>query len=777
MIWCVEDDSSIRDVEIYTLRSTGFEARGFADGTAFWSAIGTAQELPELVVLDVMLPGVDGVELLRRLRAAPATRSIPVVMATARGAEYDKIQALDLGADYYLTKPFGVMELVSCVKAVLRRCARPSHVLHLSGLTLDQDAHTVSCDGQRVPLTYKEYELLRLFFVPSRHGLHPGPADGPGVGHRLLRRDPHRGYAHPHAAPEAGPLRQSDPDRPQCGLPAGGTRMTKKIFRSFMLSAVAVLLAGVVIVMTCLYSYFASVQESQLQDQLQLAAAAVETEGTDYLKGLKADRYRLTWIAADGSVLCDTKRDAESLENHGDRLEVREALRTGSGSSTRYSSTLLEKTSYYAQRMPDGSVLRISVSRATVGMLVLGMLPAILLAAAAALVLSGLLAGRLSRRITAPLNALDLEHPLENDTYEELSPLLCRINVQRQQIDRQLTDLRRRSDEFRQITSHMQEGLVLLNESGAVLSINAAACRVFGTGESCLGQDFLTVDRGRDVSDALASAMDAGHSEVRVQRLGRIYQFDISRIQSGPDTLGAVLLAFDITQQETAEQSRREFTANVSHELKTPLQGIIGSAELIENGLVKQEDLPRFVGHIRREAQRLVALIGDIIRLSQLDEGDPLPWERVDVSALCRDIAADLRDKSEKSGTAITVEGPEIPVEGVRRLLYETVYNLCDNAIQYNVPGGSVRVTVTDRGDSAAISVADTGIGIAPEHQSRVFERFYRVDKSHSKASGGTGLGLSIVKHAVAYHHGTLDLESQPGKGTTITVTIPKKKP
>lgn len=555
--------------------------------------------------------------------------------------------------------------------------------------------------------------------------------------------------------------------------------MTKKIFRSFMLSAVAVLLAGVVIVMTCLYSYFASVQESQLQDQLQLAAAAVETEGTDYLNKLnklKADRYRLTWIAADGSVLCDTKRDAESLENHGDRLEAREALRTGSGSSTRYSSTLLEKTSYYAQRMPDGSVLRISVSRATVGMLVLGMLPAILLAAAAALVLSGLLAGRLSRRITAPLNALDLEHPLENDTYEELSPLLCRINVQRQQIDRQLTDLRRRSDEFRQITSHMQEGLVLLNESGAVLSINAAACRVFGTGESCLGQDFLTVDRGRDVSDALASAMDAGHSEVRVQRLGRIYQFDISRIRSGEDVLGAVLLAFDITQQETAEQSRREFTANVSHELKTPLQGIIGSAELIENGLVKQEDLPRFVGHIRREAQRLVALIGDIIRLSQLDEGDPLPWEQVDIPALCRDIAADLRDKAEKSQVSLTVEGQDVQAEGVRRLLYETVYNLCDNAIQYNVPGGSVRVTVSDAGENAVISVADTGIGIAPEHQSRIFERFYRVDKSHSKASGGTGLGLSIVKHAVAYHHGTLDLESQPGKGTTITVTIPRKQ-
>lgn len=324
--------------------------------------------------------------------------------------------------------------------------------------------------------------------------------------------------------------------------------MTKKIFRSFMVSAAAVLLAAVAIVMTCLYSYFASVQENQLQDQLQLAAAAVETQGRDYLNKLTADRYRLTWIAPDGAVLCDTKRDAESLENHGDRTEVREALRTGSGHSTRYSSTLLEKTSYYARRMPDGTVLRISISRATVGMLLLGMLPAILLTAAVALILSGLLAGRLSRRITAPLNALDLEHPLENDTYEELSPLLCRINVQRRQIDSQLTDLRRRSDEFQQITSHMQEGLVLLDDAGAVLSINPAACRIFEADETCLGQDFLTVDRSRDVSAALEEAMASGHSEVHVQRPGRIYQFDISRIRSGPDTLGAVLLAFDITQ-------------------------------------------------------------------------------------------------------------------------------------------------------------------------------------------------------------------------------------
>ena len=553
--------------------------------------------------------------------------------------------------------------------------------------------------------------------------------------------------------------------------------MTKKIFHSILLVAGTVLLASLLVIMGCLYEYFGSVEKKQLRDELELAAVAVKENGTEYLSQLSSERYRLTWIENDGTVLYDTVTDAESLENHADRVEVKQALEYGEGESTRYSSTLLQKTMYCAERLADGSVLRISMSRATAGVLLVGMGQPILVVLIVALILSSVLAKSLSHRIVQPLNKLDLEHPLENDAYEELAPLLGRINRQHLQIDEQMDELQRQQTEFSQITSSMREGLVLLDEKEHVLSINPAAEKLFGTDESCVGQDFLTIDRSHDMSLAIERAMDEGHSEARVERGGRIWQFDVSRIGASGAAVGAVLLAFDITERETAEQTRREFTANVSHELKTPLQGIIGSAELLENGMVKQEDVPRFVGHIRSEAQRLVTLIGDIIRLSQLDEGDPLPWERVDVSALCRDIAADLRDKSEKSGTAITVEGPEIPVEGVRRLLYETVYNLCDNAIQYNVPGGSVRVTVTDRGDSAAISVADTGIGIAPEHQSRVFERFYRVDKSHSKASGGTGLGLSIVKHAVAYHHGTLDLESQPGKGTTITVTIPKKKP
>ena len=549
--------------------------------------------------------------------------------------------------------------------------------------------------------------------------------------------------------------------------------MTKKIFRSFMVSAAAVLLAAVAIVMTCLYSYFASVQENQLQDQLHLAAAAVETQGRDYLNKLTADRYRLTWIAPDGAVLCDTKRDAESLENHGDRTEVREALRTGSGHSTRYSSTLLEKTSYYARRMPDGTVLRISISRATVGMLLLGMLPAILLTAAVALILSGLLAGRLSRRITAPLNALDLEHPLENDAYEELSPLRRRLEHQRRQIDDQLRSLRRRSEEFEQITASMTEGLVLVDNGGTILSMNPAACAVFHTDAACVGQPLLTVERGSAVSHALHDAMDTGHGETRMERDGREYQFDMTRIQADGEVVGAVLLTFDVTEQAYAERNRREFTANVSHELKTPLQGIIGSAELLENGMVRPDDVPRFVGHIRGEAQRLVTLINDILRLSELDEGGSLPTEPVELLSLCTDTVKSLESAAQQRQITMTVTGEAVTVSGVRRLLTETVFNLCDNAIKYNKDGGSVAVAVGRDGPDAVVTVADTGIGIPPEHQGRVFERFYRVDKSHSKASGGTGLGLSIVKHAVAYHHGTVTLDSCEGEGTTFTLRLP----
>ena len=551
--------------------------------------------------------------------------------------------------------------------------------------------------------------------------------------------------------------------------------MTKRIFRATLLVGVAVLIASLTLVMGALYSYFGRVQESQLRDELSLAAVGVEQNGMDYLRKLESDQYRITWLRADGAVLYDTRADAESMENHAQRQEVQQALATGEGESSRYSATLLQKTVYYAKRLPDGTVLRLSAIRVTTGVLVLNMLQPILLVLAVALILSGVLASRLARRITEPLNRLDLEHPLENDTYEELAPLLRRMEHQRRQIDRQMDELRRRSEEFEQITGSMSEGLVLLDEAGVILSINPAARRLLDAAENCVGQDLLTVDRDVALSDALRQAAEQGHSEFRGQRNGREYQFDVTRIQSEGRTAGTVLLVFDVTERAFAERNRREFTANVSHELKTPLQGIIGSAELLENGLVKQEDVPRFIGHIRSEAQRLVTLIGDIIRLSQLDEGEPMPAEPVELLALAREAAESLQSAAAARNVTITVEGEPVELTGVRRLLYEIIFNLCDNAIKYNTDGGRVQVTVTKENETAAVTVRDTGIGIPPDQQDRVFERFYRVDKSHSRAIGGTGLGLSIVKHAVAYHHGTLRLESQPGKGTVITVTLPKE--
>lgn len=549
--------------------------------------------------------------------------------------------------------------------------------------------------------------------------------------------------------------------------------MTKRIFRATLLVGVAVLIASLTLVMGALYSYFGRVQESQLRDELSLAAVGVEQNGMDYLKQLESDQYRITWLGADGAVLYDTQADAESMENHAQRQEVQQALATGEGESSRYSDTLLQKTVYYAKRLPDGTVLRLSAIRVTTGVLVLNMLQPILLVLAAALILSGVLASRLARRITEPLNRLDLEHPLENDTYEELAPLLRRMEHQRRQIDRQMDELRRRSEEFEQITGSMSEGLVLLDEAGVILSINPAARRLLDAAENCVGQDLLTVDRDVALSDALRQAAEQGHSEFRGQRNGREYQFDVTRIQSEGRTAGTVLLVFDVTERAFAERNRREFTANVSHELKTPLQGIIGSAELLENGLVKQEDVPRFIGHIRSEAQRLVTLIGDIIRLSQLDEGEPMPAEPVELLALAREAAESLQSAAAARNVTITVEGEPVELTGVRRLLYEIVFNLCDNAIKYNTDGGRVQVTVTKENETAAVTVRDTGIGIPPDQQDRVFERFYRVDKSHSKASGGTGLGLSIVKHAVQYHHGAIHLQSEVGKGTEIRVTFP----
>ncbi len=379
------------------------------------------------------------------------------------------------------------------------------------------------------------------------------------------------------------------------------------------------------------------------------------------------------------------------------------------------------------------------------------------------------LSAHIAKKIAEPLIRLDLENPLENEACSELAPLMGRINQQYIEISSHLRMLRRKTGEFEQIIRHMKEGLVLLDSETTILSINPAAKALFGADGMCIGKSFFTVERSQKMRDAVNEALDKGRSAVHLERGGREYQFDLSRIASDSSMAGVVVLAIDVTDQVNAERNRREFSANVSHELKTPLQSIIGSAELLENGLVLPEDTPRFVGHIRKEAARLVALVEDIIRLSQLDEGAPLPKEDVELTALCREAAEELQTAAADKSVTLTVTGQEAVIPGIRRLLYEIVFNLCDNAIKYNVPGGSVTVTVTG-GKKPAITVKDTGIGIPPEHQGRVFERFYRVDKSHSKLSGGTGLGLSIVKHAAAYHDAKLSLRSKPGEGTEITV-------
>lgn len=552
--------------------------------------------------------------------------------------------------------------------------------------------------------------------------------------------------------------------------------MTKKIFKSILIVAGTVLLASIVIIMGCLYEYFSNIQKDKLADELDIAASAVELYGTDYLKTISSDRYRITWIQADGKVIYDTQAGADSMENHADRQEVKQALAEGEGSSSRYSDTLMEKTSYYARLLDDGSVLRVSTTYATAGLLVLGMLQPILVVLIAALVLSGILARRISKRIVEPMNSIDLDRPLENDTYEELSPLLNRINQQHKEIEMQMRYLKQRTDEFTQITESMKEGLILLDNKGNVLSINEAAQNILETDSDCIGQSFLSIERSRNINNAIQSAFEEGHSEIYAQYGSREYQVDISRIESGGETVGAVLLAFDITEQQNAQRNRREFTANVSHELKTPLQGIIGSAELIENGMVKPEDMPRFTGHIRKEASRLVTLIEDIIRLSQLDEGRQMPSEQVDLFELAGEVKSVLEGACEAKNINMKLMGEHVFVDGVKRLLYEIIYNLCDNAVKYNNEGGIADIDISSDEKNAYITVRDSGIGIPQDQQERVFERFYRVDKSHSKESGGTGLGLSIVKHAVSYHNGTVSMKSEPGNGTEIRVSIPLSK-
>lgn len=551
--------------------------------------------------------------------------------------------------------------------------------------------------------------------------------------------------------------------------------MTKRIFRTVFVVAISIFIASAVLFMTVLYDYFSGIQQNQLRMQIDLASQGVEDEGLDYLKNLNIKDYRVTWIGTDGKVLYDSISEADEMENHFEREEVKEALSEGYGASSRYSSTLTQRYLYGAKRLPDGTVIRLSVTQNSLLILTLGMLQPIMIIFVIAIILSAFLASRLSKKIVKPLNELNLDKPLDNNGYDELSPLLRRIDTQQKEISRQSEELRQRQNELEVMTSAMSEGIILLNNRGTVLSINKAAAKLFGTDCFCIGEDIVSINRSLELAQLLNRAKNGEHSE-RVVELGcGRYQMMASPVISNNIVSGIVLLILDVTEKEKAEQLRREFTANVSHELKTPLHTISGSAELLANGMVKPQDIPIFLKRIYSETQRMIQLVEDIIRLSHLDEGaEDMKWDMVDLYAVAEETINSLADEAESNGIKFELYGETVLINGIRQLLQEIIYNLCDNAIKYNCRGGSVSVGVKNENEFAVLTITDTGIGIPAEHQERIFERFYRVDKSHSKEIGGTGLGLSIVKHAAKLHNAEIELHSIVNKGTEITIKFPK---
>ena len=555
--------------------------------------------------------------------------------------------------------------------------------------------------------------------------------------------------------------------------------MTKRIFRAILTVALSVLAAALVMILGALYSHFANVQFSQLREETALAAHAVENEGLAYFDGLDSGtNCRITWIAADGSVLYDNRSDSGAMVNHLERAEVQSALKTGYGESSRYSDTLLTRYLYTAQRLADGTVLRLAATQSSVWNLLLGMSWFIVVVLGGAIVVSSVLADRLAREIVRPINDLNLDDPLANGDYEEIAPLLRRLEAQQRQLRAQERELRQKQKQFHTVTRSLSEGLVLVDSSGTILSINPAAAQLLEVTPHCLGADFSAANRNEAVSALLDQALSGQKAEQTVTLAAGTYLAAASPVTSDGVVSGVVLMLFDVTQKRQAEQLRREFTANVSHELKTPLHAISGYAELMKSGMVPQRDMTAFAGKIYSEAQRMIRLVEDILRLSRLDEGAAgMRWEELDLYDAAQSAVRSLSAAAELGGICLRVEGGPTVISAVSQLVSGILFNLTDNAVKYNRPGGSVSLRIEDAGAEAVLTVADTGIGIPEEHRERIFERFYRVDKSHSKEVGGTGLGLSIVKHAALILGAQIALDSTLGGGTTITVRFPKAGP
>lgn len=550
--------------------------------------------------------------------------------------------------------------------------------------------------------------------------------------------------------------------------------MNKTIFRSVLVSCIIIMVFSLAVTLAFLNSYFINIEFENLRAQTELMAQAIDQLGMSYFDSFDSSVYRITWVGSDGDVIYDTDADQSGMENHLDRPEIQDAAQHGHGEDRRLSDTLSRETLYSAVRISDGSVVRLSVTQASVFRITVGVIPYMLVVLVLATLLCTFISRRISRRIIDPLNNLDLDNPLENETYEELSPLLVRIDNQNRQIEKQIDTIRHRQKEFNAITDNMREGMVILNSADLIVSINASAMKLFGGGAGIIGKNILVLERSPEFMNAMKEVKEKGRSEYFFERNGFVNRLIANQIQDdNKKVLGTCILIVDETEKVLSEGMRREFSANVSHELKTPLHSILASSELLMNNLVKDEDKATFISRIHSEAEHLVTLVEDIIRLSQLDETDDFPREEVDCAAIVDSVVEALQDSAGKHGVRIEKDVEAIDMQGVQRLFYEIVYNLTDNAIRYNREGGWVRISLHRQDGRIVLRVSDSGIGIPKEHFARIFERFYRVDPSHSRSTGGTGLGLSIVKHASQILGGGLSLESEEGEGSTFTVSFP----
>lgn len=551
--------------------------------------------------------------------------------------------------------------------------------------------------------------------------------------------------------------------------------MTKKIFRTTLSASLGIVLVTILMIMGFLYNYFNHIQREQLRTQTALASQGISFEGKDYFENLKTSNVRITWVDNKGQVLYDTQSDAKHMKNHANRQEIKEAIKSGYGESTRWSATLTEKSIYAAQRLNNGTIVRLSVAQQTIFYLLLGMISPLAIIILLAIILSVLIARYIAKKVSEPLNNIDLDHPLSNDSYEEITPLLRRLDSHQAKIQHQKLLLQKRQKEFDTIISKIKEGMILLDDQARIVSINAEALKLFQINDDWHGLFMMEVSRDLTLKDLIDQGLKGKKKEANIGIENNHYRVLVRPTTDNNRVTGLVVLLFDVTDQLQMEQLQREFTANVSHELKTPLHVISGYSELLANQMVPNEEVPQFAAKIHKESERLVKLVEDIINLSHLDEQEKLPQETVNLYDLTQKVLEGLQAKADKKHIQINFNGEEAILRGNPVLLNSLVYNLCDNAITYNHEKGQVNVTLKNSPDTITLEVSDTGLGIAEKDKKRIFERFYRVDKSRSKIVGGTGLGLSIVKSALDFHNGSIKVDSHLGQGTTMTVLLHKQ--